>query len=126
MSEQQTDQGFPGALEPGVASLLQAFDAQGNHRTGTAVDNASADWLTDQVRQLGLEPSLETFTLSRADPQLAYARLANRRIDGVPMADSGCSAAMPTSAWPRLHRSTSRTRLRLTSFQRRARVATRR
>ncbi len=38
MSEQQTYQGLPGALEQRVASLLQAFDAQGNHRTGTAVD----------------------------------------------------------------------------------------
>ena len=88
MSEQQTYQGLPGALEQRVASLLHAFDAQGNHRTGTAVDNASAEWLADQVRQSGIEPSHETFTLSRVDPQLAYARLANRRVDGVPMFDA--------------------------------------
>jgi hypothetical protein len=88
MSEQQTYQGLPGALERRVASQLQAFDAQGNHRTGTVVDNASAEWLAGQVRQLGIEPSYETFTLSRVDPQLAYARLANRRIDGVPMFDA--------------------------------------
>ena len=88
MSEQQTYQGSPGALEQRVASLLQAFDAQGNHRTGTAADNASAEWLAGQVRQSGIEPSHEIFTLSRVDPQLAYARLANRRIDGVPMFDA--------------------------------------
>ena len=93
MSEQQTDQSLPGALEQRAASLLQAFDAQGNHRTGTAVDNASAEWLAGHVRQLGIEPSHETFTLSRVDPQLAYARLANRRIDGVPMFDATFTSA---------------------------------
>jgi len=93
MSEQQTYQGLPGALEQRVASLLQAFDAQGNHRTGTAADNASAEWLAGQVRQSGIEPSHEIFTLSRVDPQLAYARLANRRIDGVPMFDATFTSA---------------------------------
>ena len=93
MSEQQTYQGLPGALEQRVASLLQAFDAQGNHRTGTAVDNASAEWLADQVRQSGIEPSHETFTLSRVDTLLAYARLTNRRIDGVPMFDATFTSA---------------------------------
>src|SRR5262249_56032165 len=84
-SGQQRSQASPSALGQRVASLLEAFDAQGNHRTGTAVDNASAEWLAGQVRQLGIEPFHETFTLGRVDPQLACARLANRRIDGVPM-----------------------------------------
>src|SRR5262249_35811880 len=87
-SGQQRSQASPSALGQGVASLLEAFDGQGNHRTGTAVDNASAEWLADQIRQLGVEPSLEPFPLSRIDPQLAYARIANRRLDGVPMFDA--------------------------------------
>ena len=45
MSEQQRDEGLPGALEQRAVSLLQVFDALGNHRTGTAADNASAEWL---------------------------------------------------------------------------------
>ena len=93
MSEQHTYQSLPGALEQRAASMLQAFDAQGNHRTGTAADNASAEWLADQVRQLGMEPSHEIFTLSRVDPQLAYARLTKRRIDGVPMFDATFTSA---------------------------------
>ena len=87
-SEQRLTQASGGALEQRVAGVLQAFDAQGNHRTGTAVDTASAEWLADQVRQLGIEPSLEPFGLSRVDPQLAYARVANHRVDGVPMFDT--------------------------------------
>ncbi|HET7206802.1 MAG TPA: hypothetical protein VFI95_09525 [Terriglobales bacterium] len=92
-SEQQPSQASPGELEQRVATVLQAFDAQGNHRTGTAADKASAEWLADQVRQLGIEPSLEPFALSRVDPQLAYARIGNRRIDGVPMFDASFTTA---------------------------------
>jgi len=93
LSEQQLSQASPGMLEQRVASVLEAFDAQGNHRTGTAADNASAEWLANQVRQLGIEPSLEPFTLSRVDPQLAFARIATRRIDGVPMFDANFTSA---------------------------------
>jgi len=35
------------ALEQRVASVIQAYDSQGNHRTGTEVDNASAEWLAN-------------------------------------------------------------------------------
>jgi hypothetical protein len=92
-SEQQLSEASTGTLEQRVATVLQAFDAQGNHRTGTAADNASAEWLANEVRQLGIEPSLEPFTLSRVDPQLAYARIATRRIDGVPMFDANFTSA---------------------------------
>ena len=86
-SEQQPSQASLGVLEQRVATVLQAFDAQGNHRTGTGADKVSAKWLADQVQQLGMEPSLEPFALNRVDPQFAYARIGNRRIDGIPMFD---------------------------------------
>ena len=54
---QQQPQLSPDALEQRVAAVIQAYDAQGNHRTGTEVDYASAEWLAEQVRQLGAEPS---------------------------------------------------------------------
>jgi hypothetical protein len=76
------------ALEQRTADIIAAFDAQGNHRTGTPADNASAEWLAGQVRQLGAEPELEPFTLNRVDPQACYLRLADRRIDGVPLFDA--------------------------------------
>jgi hypothetical protein len=92
-SEQQPWQPSRSEHEQRVASVLQAFDAQGNHRTGTSVDNASAEWLADQVLHLRVEPSLEPFPLSRVDPQLAYVRIGSRRIDGVPMFDGTFTAA---------------------------------
>src|SRR5262249_24251588 len=88
LSGQQPSQISSDALEQRVARVIQAYDAQGNHRTGTEVDNLSAQWLPGQVRQLGVKPSLEPFALSRVDPQLAYLRIADRRIDGVPMFDA--------------------------------------
>jgi hypothetical protein len=86
---QQRSYVAPDALEQRVADVIQAYDAQGNHRTGTEVDNASAEWLADQVRQLGAEPSLEPFPLNRIDPQSSYLRIAGRRIEGVPVFDGG-------------------------------------
>lgn len=78
----------PDGLEARVAAVLQAYDAQGNHRTGTDVDARSAEWLANQVRCLGLRPTLEPFSLSRVDPQSAHLRVGDRRLDGVPLFDA--------------------------------------
>src|SRR6476646_10157112 len=61
-------------VEQRVAAVIRAYDAQGNHRTGTEVDKASAEWLANEVRQFGAEPSFEAFPLSRVDPQSCYLR----------------------------------------------------
>ncbi|HWN98598.1 MAG TPA: hypothetical protein VNS63_04945 [Blastocatellia bacterium] len=82
----------PDGLEERVAAVIQMYDAQGNHRTGTEVDKASAEWLANQVRNLGAELSLEPFTLNRVDPQLCYLRIGDRRIEGVPLFDAGFTA----------------------------------
>ena len=76
------------ALEQRVADVLAAYDAQGNHRTGTPTDKASAEWLANKVQQLGAEPELEPFALSRVDPQSCHLHIADRRIDGVPLFDA--------------------------------------
>lgn len=83
----------PDRLEQRVSAVIEAYDAQGNHRTGTRVDEASAEWLANQVRQLGAEPRFEAFTLSRVDPQSCYLRIADRRIEGIPLFDAGFTDA---------------------------------
>jgi len=40
------------AVEQRVAAVIEAYDAQGNHRTGTEVDRLSGEWLVSQVRRL--------------------------------------------------------------------------
>jgi hypothetical protein len=90
---QQQSQVLTDALEQRIAAVIQAYDAQGNHRTGTEVDKVSAEWLANELRYLGAEPSLEAFTFSRIDPQSCYLRVAGRRIDSLPLFDAGFSGS---------------------------------
>ncbi len=85
--------GVSSDVEQRVAAVIRAYDAQGNHRTGTEIDNASAKWLASQVRQSGIEPTLEPFTLTRIDPESCYLRVGDRRIDSVPLFDAGFTGA---------------------------------
>jgi hypothetical protein len=80
-------------LEQRLADAIEAYDAQGNHRTATAVDNGSAEWLARRIRQSGVQPSLESFTLSRIDPLSCHLRIAGRRIEGVPLFDGTFTGA---------------------------------
>ena len=72
-----------------IARVIQEYDAQGWHRSGTEVDHASARWLAEQVAECGLEPELERFDLSRVDPELAYVEIDGQRTEGVPLFDGG-------------------------------------
>jgi hypothetical protein len=74
-------------LEERLGAVVEAYDAQGNHRTATPVDNASAEWLALETRRAGVEPLLESFSLSRVDPVSCHLRVGEWRIDGVPLFD---------------------------------------
>jgi len=76
-----------------LADAIEAYDAQGNHRTATPADNGSAEWLARQVQQSGCQPSLESFPLSRIDPLSCHLRVAGRRIEGVPLFDGTFTGA---------------------------------
>jgi hypothetical protein len=70
-----------------IGALIRAYEEQGGHRTGTEVDGKSGDWLANEVRQLGLEPAREEFSLSRVDPVAASLVVNGRRIEGLPLFD---------------------------------------
>ncbi len=74
-------------LEQRLAEAIEAYDAQGNHRTATSADTASAEWLAGEIRQAGVQSTLEPFKLSRLDPLSCHLRVAGRRIEGVPLFD---------------------------------------
>src|SRR5262249_44088957 len=80
-------------VEERVAAVIEAYDTQGNHRTGTAVDRQSGEWLATQVRRIGVEPVLEPFTVNRVDVRTCYVRVADHRIDAVPLFDAGFTEA---------------------------------
>jgi hypothetical protein len=78
-------------MQQRVGSVIHAYQEQGFHRTGAAVDRTSAEWLASEVRQLGLEPTLEEFSLSRVDPRDASLTVNGRKIEGLPLFDGGFS-----------------------------------
>src|SRR5689334_218908 len=77
------------SLEQRIARGLQAYDAQGNHRTGTEIDNASARWLADEARRAGAHVSLEPFLVQSVDIQSCFLRIGEHRLDTIPLFDCG-------------------------------------
>jgi hypothetical protein len=76
-----------------VVRTVREYDAQGWHRTGTRVDDESAEWLVGRVAergesgQFGQEVRLESFELERVVPDESYVELDGRRVDGLPLFD---------------------------------------
>jgi hypothetical protein len=80
--------------ETRAATWLQAWDAQGIHRTGTAGDAAGADWLAAEARALGAEVAIEEVAFDRLDPVKAYLEIGGarpERIGAVPVFDAPAS-----------------------------------
>lgn len=48
-----------------IGSVIHAYEEEGFQRTRTDVDRISGDWPANEVRQIGPEPTLEEFPLSR-------------------------------------------------------------
>jgi hypothetical protein len=53
--------------ETRAAEWLEAWDAQGIHRTGTAGDLAGAAWLAAEAAAVGAKVEIEEFALDRLD-----------------------------------------------------------
>jgi hypothetical protein len=84
-----------------IGQIIRAYEGQGIHRTGTGVDRISGDWLASEVRETGLAPTLEAFTISRIDPisaSLSASFSAGvRHIEGIPLFDGGFTDAAGVS-----------------------------
>lgn len=89
----RAQRGVPAAVTRRIADAIRAYETQGFHRTATAVDNASGEWLADQVTQAGLSATLESFPVDRVDPITCTVTIANRRIDGLPLFDGRFTTA---------------------------------
>lgn len=79
--------------ESRAAAWLQAWDASGTHRTGTAGDAAGAAWLAHEAMSLGAAAAVEEFALDRIDPIAAYLEVDGIRFDGEPMFDAPATDA---------------------------------
>ena len=76
-----------------IGSVIRAYEEQGFHRTGTTVDQMSGDWLANEVRQIGLEPMREEFSLSRVDPVKASLVVNDLKIEGLPFFDGAFTSS---------------------------------
>ena len=72
-----------------ISKMIQEFDAQGWHRTGTIADQESAKWLVDMGQHLGVDLTLERFHLNRVAPRECYLEVGERIIQGLPIFDGG-------------------------------------
>jgi hypothetical protein len=80
-----------------IRKILDAWDAFPEHRTGTAGDRQTAEWLADIARDVGLAAELQAFPFRRRIVREAWLELDGLRIDGLPLFDGGETGA-PISA----------------------------
>jgi hypothetical protein len=76
-----------------IGAVVRAYDEQGDHRTGTPVDQTSGDWLVNEVRDIGIEARFEEFSISRVDPIHASLVIDGRKIDGLPLFDGAFTSS---------------------------------
>ena len=76
-------------LREQVAADIRGWDATLDHRTGTAGDAATSEWLAGLVREAGAEPELQTFRFDRWVPGDCAVAVNGRRAEGVPLFDGG-------------------------------------
>ncbi|MDP6830257.1 MAG: hypothetical protein QF512_04775 [Alphaproteobacteria bacterium] len=103
-----------------IAQIIEAYSAQGLHRSGADGDLENAGWLSDYIRSFGLEPEHDQFAFRRVRPIESSVAIDGRVIEAVPLYDCtftdaggtigrmGTLAAMRTSALFRLSRMPAR------------------
>jgi hypothetical protein len=75
------------SLEQRVAAILETYDQQGIHRTGTIGDTENAHYLAEQIKAVGQKPLLTKFRHLRVDPILSELQIGNQTIQGIPFFD---------------------------------------
>ncbi len=75
-------------MQSRIAEIISEYAGQGIHRTGTDVDNQSADWLMQRIEALGVTANQSGFEFQRLQPITTEVSFANTTIMGVPLYDS--------------------------------------
>jgi hypothetical protein len=70
-----------------IAEIISEYAGQGIHRTGTNVDNQSADWLMHRIEMLDVVATDTAFEFQRLQPITTQLSLVGSTIPGVPLYD---------------------------------------
>lgn len=76
-----------------LARIIEQYDSQGEHRTGTRVDAESASWMAARVAALGLSVQTESFEIDRVDPLRCELVIADTRLRGLPLFDGAFTSS---------------------------------
>ena len=74
-------------MQSRIAEIISEYAGQGIHRTGTNVDNQSADWLMQRIEMLDVAATDTAFEFQRLQPITTQLSLAGSTIPGVPLYD---------------------------------------
>ncbi len=69
------------------SEIVRAYDQQGWHRTGSAVDNDSGEWLVREMHARGVAAELEPFPFTRVDADPCRVWAGDWQVVGQPMPD---------------------------------------
>ena len=75
------------AMKARIAKIIREYSDQGIHRTGSKVDDASADWFVAQIKAVGVEPTESSFLFDRVSVKKAELSFEGKTITGVPLFD---------------------------------------
>jgi len=75
------------SMKDRVTKIIREYSSQGIHRTGTAVDLASAEWFRNQITELGVAPEEDRFSFKRIDVQKSELEINGTVIHGIPLYD---------------------------------------
>ena len=75
------------SLEQRIATILETYDQQGIHRTGTTGDTKNAHYLAEEIKAAGQKPLLTKFRHLRIDPIQSELQIGNHTIQGIPFFD---------------------------------------
>lgn len=81
-----------------ISEDFKRWDAIEDHRTATEGDALTAQWLSSELRQLGLAATIDSFAFSRRVLHECYVQCGDQRADGVPLFDGGYTDATGVSA----------------------------
>src|SRR6476619_6579765 len=72
-----------------VADVFRMFHQLGSHRTATAPDDDTAEWLTGEVSRRGAEGTPRQFDLGRVDLRASFVEAGGTRREALPFFDAG-------------------------------------